>query len=110
MNINIVRAETKTLAYSVVLQGGKGEEVDLSAITAKIMVKKNLSDPDSKAILVKEHVHPESNVLYYELTAQETGAMKPGRYFIDFKLFYDSGAEVVLRQDVIIITEGVFNG
>lgn len=110
MNINIVRAETKTLAYSVVLKGGKGEEIDLSAVTAKIMVKKNLSDPDSKAIIMKQHIHPESNILYYELTSTETAGMKPGRYFIDFKLFYDSGAEVVLRQDVIIITEGVFNG
>lgn len=110
MIIKVIQGNTQALAYSVVLDGGKGEDIDLSFVTAKIMVKKKLTDPDSKAVAFKELVHPESNLLYYELTASETAKMTVGKYYIDFALFYDSGAVKTLRQDVLIIEKGVFNG
>lgn len=109
MIIKLVTASTQGLVYSVVNEGGQGEQIDLSFITAKIMVKKSVYDPDSKALITKELVHPASNLLYFELTAQDTANMAAGKYEIALKLFYDSGAEVVLRTDTLLVTKGVFN-
>lgn len=109
MIIKLTTAETQGLVYSVVYEGGQGEEIDLSFVTAKVMVKKSVYDPDSKALIVKELVHPDSNLLYFELTAKETARLQSGKYPIALKLFYDSGAEVVLREDTLLVTKGVFD-
>lgn len=109
MIIKITSGSTQGLTYSVVQNGGQGEVIDLSMITAKIMVKKNLDDPDSKALISKSIVAPASNLLYFELTAQETQNLLQGKYYMALKLFYDSGAEVVLRQDTLLVSKGVFN-
>lgn len=109
MVIKLVTATTQGLTYSVILDGGAGEQVDLSFITAKIMIKKSAYDPDKKAVITKELVHPESNLLYFELTANETAKLSSGKYSIALKLFYDSGAEVVLREDTLLVTKGVFD-
>lgn len=109
MVIKLVTATTQGLTYSVVLDGGAGEQPDLSFITAKLMVKQSVYDPDKKAVITKSLVHPESNILYFELTAKETAKLSSGKYSIALKLFYDSGAEVVLREDTLLVTKGVFD-
>ena len=109
MIIKLTTATTQGLTYSVVKSGGQGEVVDLSAITAKIMVKKSVYDPDSKALILKELVHPESNLLYFELTVDDTKKLSAGKYPIALKLIYDSGAEVVLREDTLLVSKGVFD-
>lgn len=109
MIIKLTTAETQGLVYSVVQEGGQGEVVDLSFVTAKVMVKKSVYDSDKKALLVKELVHPDSNLLYFEFTAQETAKLQAGKYPIALKLFYDSGAEVVLREDTLLVMKGVFD-
>jgi len=109
MIIKLVSATTQGLTYSVVLNGGAGEQVDLSFVTAKIMVKKSAYDTDKKAVLVQEIVHPESNLLYFELPAAKTAKLEAGKYSIALKLFYDSGAEVVLREDTLLVTKGTFD-
>ena len=110
MIIKITTATTQGLTYSIVQNGGQGEVIDLSMVTAKIMVKQSLSDPDSKALISKSITHPASNLLYFELTAQDTAKLEQGRYYMALKLFYDSGAEVVLRQDTLLVSKGVFDG
>lgn len=109
MIIKLTTAETQGLVYSVVYEGGQGEQIDLSAVTARVMVKKSVYDPDNKALIVKELVHPDSNLLYFELTAKETAKLQTGKYPIALKLFYDSGAEVVLREDTLLVNKGVFD-
>jgi len=109
MIIKLTTAETQGLVYSVVREGGQGEQVDLSAVTAKLMVKKSVYDPDSKALITKEIVHPDSNLVYFELTAKGTAKLQTGKYPVAFKLFYDSGAEVVLREDLLLVNKGVFD-
>lgn len=109
MVIKLVTATTQGLTYSVVLDGGAGEQVDLSFVTAKIMIKQSAFDPDRKALVVKSIVHPKSNLLYFELTSAETAKLSSGKYSVALKLFYDSGAEVVLREDTLIVTKGVFD-
>ena len=109
MIIKLTTAETQGLVYSVVYEGGQGEQIDLSAVTARVMVKKSVYDPDNKALIVKELVHPDSNLLYFELTAKETAKLQTGKYPIALKLFYDSGAEVVLREDILLVNKGVFD-
>lgn len=109
MVIKLVTATTQGLTYSVVLDGGSGEQPDLSFITAKIMIKKSAYDADKKAVITKSIVHPKSNLLYFELTSKETAKLSSGKYSIALKLFYDSGAEVVLREDTLLVTKGVFD-
>lgn len=109
MIIKLTTAATQGLTYSIVREGGQGEQIDLSFITAKIMVKKSVYDSDKKALIVKELVHPVSNLLYFELTADDTAKLSTGKYPIALKLFYDSGAEVVLRTDTLLVNKGVFD-
>lgn len=109
MIIKLTTATTQGLTYSIVREGGQGERIDLSFVTAKIMVKKSAYDPDSKALIIKEIVHPSSNLLYFELTAKDTAKLSTGKYPIALKLFYDSGAEVVLREDLLLVNKGVFD-
>lgn len=109
MIIKLTQASTQGIVYSVVREGGKGEQIDMSYVTAKIMVKKSVYDPDKKALISKEIVHPKSNLLYFELTAQDTAKLSTGKYPIELKLFYDSGAEISLRQDILLATKGVFD-
>lgn len=109
MIIKLTTATTQGLTYSIVREGGQGERIDLSFITAKIMVKKSVYDSDAKALIVKELIHPASNLLYFELTAEDTAKLAAGKYELALKLFYDSGAEVVLRTDTLLVTKGVFN-
>lgn len=109
MIIKLVSASTQGLTYSVVLSGGAGEQVDLSFVTAKIIIKKSAYDSDSKAIFTQEIVHPESNLLYFEIPASASAKMEAGKYPIALKLFYDSGAETVLREDTLLVTKGTFD-
>lgn len=107
MIIKITTSTTQGLTYSVVREGGQGEQIDLSFITAKIAVKKSVYD--NKPIIEKEIVHPKSNLLYFELTPSDTSKLSAGKYVISLKLFYDSGAEVQLREDTLLVNKGVFN-
>lgn len=109
MIIKITTASTQGLTYSVVREGDQGEAVDLSRVTAKIMVKRSAYDPDDEAVIVKEIVHPESNLLYFQIEAEETADLPAGKYPIAFKLFYDSGLKLVLREDTLLISKGVFD-
>lgn len=109
MIIRLTTATTQGLTYSIVREGGQGEQIDLSYITAKIMVKKSVYDADSRAVIAKEIVHPVSNLLYFELTPADTANLAAGKYTIALKLFYDSGAEVQLREDTLLVNKGVFN-
>lgn len=109
MIIKITTASTQGLTYSVVREGDQGDAVDLSRVTAKIMVKRSVYDADDEAVIVKEIVHPESNLLYFQIEASETESLPAGKYPIAFKLFYDSGIELVLREDTLLISKGVFD-
>ena len=107
MIIKITTSTTQGLTYSVVREGGQGEQIDLSFITAKIMVKKSVYD--TKPLIQKEIVHPASNLLYFELTPADTEKLSAGKYAIALKLFYDNGAEVQLREDTLLVNKGVFD-
>ena len=109
MILKITTASTQGLTYSVVREGGQGEVIDLSFVTAEIMVKSSPYDKDSKALIRKQIVHPESNLIYFELTAEETAKMAAGKYAISFRLVYDSGAIQVLREDTLLVNKGVFD-
>lgn len=107
MLIKLTTSTTQGLTYSIVREGGMGEQVDLSYITAKIAVKKSVYD--AKPIIEKEIVHPSSNILYFELSSTDTAKLSAGKYVIALKLFFDSGAEVQLREDTLLVSKGVFN-
>ena len=109
MIIKITTATTQGLTYSVVRSGGQGEQIDLSHITARLMVKKSVYDSDGKAVISKEIAHPKSNLLYFELTVAETKKLTAGKYPMALKLIYDSGQEVVLREDTLLVSKGVFD-
>lgn len=109
MIIKLTTATTQGLTYSVVKEGGEGQVIDLSFVTAKIMVKKSAYDSDKKALITKSLVHPASNLLYFQLEAAETAKLQAGKYELALKLYYDSGAEILLRTDTLLVTKGVFD-
>jgi len=110
--LKIITGDTIGFTFSIVFAGAVATTPapDLSACTVKFMVKKSLSDADSKAAFVQEIVNPESNIVYFTMSPEDSGKLKPGGYKAACKLFYDNGTELTIWQSDLIVTQGVFNG
>jgi hypothetical protein len=86
-----------------------GSPIDLSAATVKMIIKKDVSDDDSAAVITKESIHPESNIVLFSLSADETAVVPLGEFYIAFKIFWDNGIEREIFNDLLICEKGVFN-
>ena len=75
----------------------------------KFIVKKNISDPDSRAVFVQEIENPETNKVYFEMSPEDTGKLTAGTYKAGCKVYFDSGLEITVWSDDILVIKGVFN-
>lgn len=82
---------------------------DLSACVVKFMIKKDENDPDNKAVFVQQIDRPDTNMVHFSMTAEETSKLKEGVYKGACKLFYDNGPELTVWQDNITVIIGVFH-
>ena len=81
----------------------------MSACTVKFMIKKSLSDPDNKAVFSQEIENPDTNMVYFSMSAEDTSKLKRAVYKAACKLFYESGTELTVWSGDIMVTQGAFN-
>lgn len=109
--IKITTGDTVGLTFSVVYPGAVASEPlpDISNTSVRFIIKKNVNDPDYKAVFFQEIVHPETNIVYFELKPEDTIKLQAGTYKAGCKLFYDNGVELTIWSDDLLATKGVFD-
>lgn len=105
----IITGDSAGFTFSILYAGAvDGKDApDLTACDVVFAVKKSKLDPDSKAIVKKVISAPDTNIVYFELTAEETTKMNPGTYSACCKLYYNSGTAKTVWLDEIVVTKGV---
>jgi hypothetical protein len=86
-----------------------GQPVDLLAAEVRMIVKENINDEDSAAVLSKSVIHPESNIVLFNFTPEEMSDLMVGQYVMAFKIFWDNGDEIEIFNDTLVVEKGVFN-
>lgn len=86
-----------------------GTPCDLSGATVKFILKKSKDDADSVALLSKEYVNPETNILQFEFTASETAILSKGYAIGAIKIYRVDNKNEEVWSDEYTIEEGVFN-
>lgn len=105
----IISGDSQGFTFSILYAGsvdGK-EKPDLSAADVVFAIKKNSEDPDNKALVYKTVSAPDSNIVYFEITPEESARLKPGTYPACCKIYYNSGSAVTVWLDTIMVTKGV---
>lgn len=108
--IYIKKGDSATLTTEPI-ETANHEPVDLSAATVKMIIKRSITDEDSDAVVAKEVVHSDSNIIGFHLTAAETAALDVGDYVLGVKIVWDNGVDAQeIACEELRITQGVFNG
>lgn len=84
--------------------------LDCSALTIKYIVKKNRKEEDSAALLSAQFVNPDSNLLLFEFTANQTADLEEGVYLQALKIFRENGKNEEVWADQLCVERGIFNG
>lgn len=105
----IITGDTAGFTFSILYAGAvDGQDApDLTSCDVVFAVKRNKSDPDSKAIVTKIISKPDTNIVYFELTAEETAKMAVGVYTACCKLYYEHGTALTVWMDELTVTKGV---
>lgn len=105
----IITGDTAGFTFSILYAGAiDGKDApDLTACDVVFAIKKNKIDPDTKVIVKKTISAPDTNIVYFELTAEETAKMNPGTYSACCKLYYNSGTELTVWLEDITVIKGV---
>jgi hypothetical protein len=109
--LKIITGDTAGFTFSLVYPGAVADKgtPDLTNAKIKFIVKKNISDPDSRAVFVQEIENPETNKVYFEMSPEDTGKLIAGTYKAGCKVYFDSGLEITVWSDDILVIKGVFN-
>lgn len=78
--------------------------------TVKFIIKKDKNDLDSTAILSGEYVKPDTNILMFEFSADQTKDLKEGVYSCALKIFRVNAMNEEVWTDDLTIARGVFYG
>lgn len=110
--LKIITGDTAGFTFSLVYPGAVADKgtPDLTNATVKFIVKKNINDPDSRAVFTQEIQNPETNKVYFEMSADATGKLHAGTYKAGCKLYYEGGLEQTVWADDILVVKGVFDG
>lgn len=109
--IKITTGDTAGFTFSLVYPGDVADHPvpDISNTTVRFIIKKNVNEPDYKAVFMQEIVHPETNIVHFEMKPEDTAKLISGTYKAGCKLFYDNGLELTVWSDDILATKGVFD-
>lgn len=105
----IITGDTVIFTFSVLYEGAVAskEAPDLSESDVVFAIKRRKTDPDSKVFVKKTIENPDTNILNFELTAQETSRMVEGTYSACCKIYFDSGEEKTVWMDDLVVIKGV---
>ena len=95
-------------SFTFTLENCDGTPVDLSAATAKFIVKKSRNTPDTDAVLSGQIVNSDTNIIMYEFDATETD-IQEGTYVGALKIFKADDKNDEVWSDDFKAVKGVFN-
>lgn len=101
--IKIITGDTSRFTFSIVYSGavdGLPAPV-LDNATVVFALKKD------RHTLTKESVQPESNIVSFVLTPEETARMSAGVYEACCKIYYEDGSAVTAWADNVTVIKGV---
>lgn len=109
--IKIITGDTAGFTFSIVSPGAVDSTPapDLSAASIKFMLKRSIDLSDYKAAFSQTIVHPDTNILHFEMSGEDTGALVAGTYKAGCKIYYDDGPEHTLWEGDVMVVKGVFN-
>lgn len=101
--IKIITGDTAAFTFSIVYPGAvDGIDFPDLSNTDVVFALKN-----DKKLIEKTISHPETNVLYFSLSPEETAALKPGLYDACCKVYYASGEAKTVWIGNITVIKGV---
>ena len=96
-------------SFTFELTNCDGSPVDLSGATLKFIVKKKKEDEDSSAVLSSEVVNPDTNIVSFEFTSEDTAPLTEGDYFVAIKIVRASHMDDEVWSDNLKVVREVFN-
>lgn len=106
--IKIITGDTATFTFSI-LYAGAVDGVPYPDLSQADVVFAMKRANGSKVAVEKTIVHPESNIVLFEVPAEETAALVPGVYNACCKIYFDAGdAKTVWLGDITVI-KGLLN-
>ena len=105
--LKIITGDSAGFTFSIVYPGAvDGKEFpDLSSADVVFALKKNLND---KNPAIEKHVlNPETNIVYFGLSPNETALLTPAVYQACCKIFFQSGEAKTVWQGDITVIKGV---
>lgn len=105
----IITGDSVEFTFSVLYAGAVASQPapDLSDCDAVFAIKRNKTDPDSKVFVKKTITSPATNILTFELSAEETARMQEGTYSACCKLYYTNDDEITVWMDDLVVIKGV---
>lgn len=91
------------------LENCDGSAMDLSSATVKFILKRNKDDSDEQALLSGEYVNPTTNILQFEFSAVQTGALVAGSAIGALKIYRADDKDEEIWSDEYSIEKGVFD-
>ena len=106
--IKIITGDTATFTFTILYPGAVDgvENPDLSTADVTFALKKSGA---ARVSIEKTITHPESNIVYFSLTPEETAGLAAGVYNACCKIYFDNGeAKTAWMGDVTVI-KGILN-
>lgn len=106
--IKIITGDTATFTFSILYSGAVDgvPAPDLSSADVVFAMQKANT---TRIVIEKTITHPESNIVYFSLTPEETSKLAAGVYNACCKVNFDSGeAKTVWLGDITVI-KGLLN-
>lgn len=106
--IKIITGDTAAFTFTILFTGAVDgiAAPDLSQATVAFALKKTTS---SKVVIEKTIVHPETNIVYFSLSPQETAGLLAGVYSACCKIYYDNGEAKTAWMGDITVIKGVLD-
>ena len=101
--IKIITGDSATFTFSIVYPGAVDgtPAPDLSDATVVFALKKD------KTLVEKTIANPDTNILYFSLSPEETQRLSAGIYDACCKIYYDSGEAKTVWMDNVTVVKGV---
>ena len=106
--IKIITGDTATFTFTILYPGAVDgvQNPDLSQTTVAFAMKK----PGVAKIAVEKTItHPQSNIVYFSLTPQETAALTAGVYNACCKIYFENDEAKTAWMGDITVIKGVLN-
>lgn len=101
--IKIITGDTATFTFSIIYPGAVDgvPNPDLSSASVTFAMKRSGA---TKLAIEKTITHPESNIVYFALTPEETAGLAQGVYNACCKVYFDSGeAKTAWLGDITVV-------